>query len=131
MANQPFQAIGQVVSKEAVAALSAYRVVERSGVGVKHAADGDAAPFGITIPGVGADLSDLVAIGQMADLALSGIVHVEYGATVALSDRLMAAADGSGKVIKATTGKQVIGNADVAGVDGDIGAVQIDRKFEP
>ena len=64
--------------------------------------------------------------GQQFGLAMSGIADVEYGGTVTRGEYLTSDADGN--AVGTTTGNNfVIGIAMVAGSDGDIGSVLIDR----
>jgi hypothetical protein len=63
-------------------------------------------------------------VGERVDLVKSGLADVTYGGTVAAGDPLTS--DGSGKAIKATVaGSRLIGFAEVAGVAGDVGLVDI------
>ena len=83
------------------------------------------AAVGDALVGVSADLD--AAINERVDVHHAGIVEVEYGGTVALTDWITS--DGTGRAIAAAPGagtnNNVIGRAIVAGVIGDIGKVLI------
>ena len=62
--------------------------------------------------------------GERVDIVKSGLADIEYGGAVAKGDPLTS--DANGKAIKATVaGSRLIGFAEVAGVAGDIGLVDI------
>jgi hypothetical protein len=62
------------------------------------------------------------ATGDRVDVIRAGIAEVRYGGTVTLGALLTA--DANGKAIVATAaGQAVIGRAEVAGVENDIGSV--------
>lgn len=64
------------------------------------------------------------AAGERVDIVKSGLADIEYGGAVAKGDPLTSDADG--RAVKATAaGSRLIGFAEVAGVAGDIGLVDI------
>lgn len=96
-----------------------YRIIRLEGTGIcEQADDGDEICFGVS-DNIGAN------DGNRVDLYTEGEVEVEYGGTVGLGARVMP--DANGKAITATAGKHALGFTTVAGVDGDIGKVHIDR----
>ena len=93
---------------------------------VKHAAtDGEVAQASAATDAL-MGVTDTVApaAGERVDVIKSGLADVTYGGNVAKGDPLTS--DGNGKAIKATVaGSRLIGYAEVAGVAGDIGLVDI------
>lgn len=65
--------------------------------------------------------------GDPLDVIRSGLGEVEFGGNVTRGDWLTADADGKAVTASPATGAtvQVIGRAEVSGVDGDIGSVHI------
>lgn len=59
--------------------------------------------------------------GQATTVRVLGVTKAAYGGTIAAGARVTS--DAAGKIVTATTGKQVIGVALVAGVSGDIGKI--------
>lgn len=111
----------------AAGAIAARRIVKfgaTAGTIVQAVADADAL-IGVCAQPGGA------ASGARVDAYLTGIVEVDYGATVAAGDMLTADADGKAvPVVRHThdasnpaTVKRVIGMAMVSGSAGDIGSV--------
>lgn len=92
----------------------------------KHGAnDGEAAQASAATDAL-MGVTDAVApaAGERTDIVKSGIADVTYGGNVAKGDPLTS--DANGKAIKATVaGSRLIGYAEVAGVSGDIGLVDI------
>ena len=80
-------------------------------IGVSHEPDNDGAP----------------GAGDRIDVALAGIVEVDYGGAVTRGDLLTS--DANGKAVAAAPGaganNGIIGIAEISGVDGDIGEVRI------
>lgn len=115
---------GLVKSYSAEGAIAAYRLVKFG------AADG-----GVLVAAAGADkiigVTDRIAAavaGDRIDVVRTGITEVEYGAAVAAGDLLMSDASGRAIVAAAGAGTNVrfIGVAEVAGVLGDIGSVNVE-----
>ncbi|MCW5666485.1 MAG: DUF2190 family protein [Piscinibacter sp.] len=107
-------------SYSAEAAIAAYRIVKFG------AADGGvliAAASTDKLVGINGRIA-AAAAGDRIDIERSGIALVEYGGTVAAGDLLTS--DASGRAIAAAPGAgvnaYVIGQAEVAGVVGDIGS---------
>jgi hypothetical protein len=68
--------------------------------------------------------------GAVCDVIFEGVALLLYGGTIALGDPVTATTAGKGiaaTVTAAATGR-VIGNALVAGIDGDIGSVHIQKS---
>lgn len=90
------------------------------------AADGSGVPATDAtkyIRGVSSDID--TEIGQRASVFMVGnIADVTYGATIARGDPITA--DAQGRAIKATTaGQYCVGFAEVSGVVGDIGSIDV------
>ena len=75
---------------------------------------------------IGVQQDKPTALGQPSNVRISGVSKALAGGTIAIGDRLTS--DANGKVITATTGKQVIGIALVAAVANDIFAMVIDQR---
>jgi hypothetical protein len=74
------------------------------------------------IRGVSSDID--TAIGERISVQMVGnVADVEYGGTVTRGAPLTS--DGTGRAIVATTGQYIVGFAEVAGVVGDIGSVDV------
>lgn len=111
---------GMARSYSAEAAIAAYRIVKFG------AADGGvliAAAATDKLVGINGRLAAAVA-GDRVDIERSGIAPVEYGGTVAAGDQLTSDASGRAVVAAPAAGSNVriIGQAEVAGVVGDIGS---------
>ncbi len=111
---------GLIKSLEATVAIPARRLVTfgaADGTGI--VATGPAA----YIRGVSSDID--TAIGERASVQMSAnVAEVVYGGNVARGDALTA--DGTGRAIATTTaGNFYVGFAEVAGVAGDIGYVDV------
>lgn len=63
------------------------------------------------------------AANEPIDVIKSGVADVIYGGTVAVGDMLTT--DAQGRAIVASAGNNIIGQAQVSGVVGDLGAVLI------
>lgn len=76
---------------------------------------------------MGVSLELDAAAGERVDVVRTGIADVEYGGTVAVGDLLTSDSDGCAVVAAPAAGANVriIGIAEYAGLDGDIGAVLI------
>lgn len=72
---------------------------------------------------VGVSGNIAAAIGERLDVIKSGIADVVYGGTITRGDPVTS--DANGKAVKAVAGQNSIGNAEVSGVSGDIGSVQV------
>jgi hypothetical protein len=116
--------LGLVKNYSAEGAIPGYRLVKFG------AADG-----GILVCAAATDKSigvlDRIAAsvaGDRVDVIRSGIAEVEYGGTVAAGDLLTSDASGRVVVAAAAAGAniRIIGVAEVAGVLGDIGSMQIE-----
>ena len=110
-----------IKNKGAEAAVAAYRIVKHGAAGgVVQASDASAALIGVAI-----ELP--AAAGDRIDVAQAGIAYVEFGGTVAAGAALTADADGKAVAAAPTTGANayIIGFAEEAGADGDIGSVLI------
>jgi len=105
----------------AEAAISPFRIVKLGAADgqVLQAAAATDALLGVT------DLA--AAVNERVDVHTHGLVDVEYGGTIARGDALTA--DASGRAITAApaagVNNRIIGFAEVAGVVGDIGKVDI------
>lgn len=105
----------------AEAAIAAYRIVKFGAAdgGVLQGAASADKLIGVT------DRIAAAVAGDRVDVYRGGIVEVEYGGAVAAGDPLTS--DASGRAITAAPGAgvnaYVIGQAEVAGVLGDIGSV--------
>ncbi len=111
---------GLIKSLEATVAVQKRRLVTfgaADGTGVL--ATGAAA----YIRGVSSDID--TAIGERISVQMSGnVADVEYGGTVARGDALTS--DATGRAITTTTaGNFIVGFAEVSGVVGDIGSVDV------
>lgn len=74
------------------------------------------------IRGVSSDVD--TDIGERASVFMVGnVADVEYGGTVARGDPLTA--DANGRAITASAGNFIVGYAEVSGVSGDIGSVDV------
>ena len=106
----------------AIAAMTAHRIV-------KHGAnDGEVTPataVGDAMFGVTTEVA--AANGERQDVHLSGAVYVQYGGNVTRGDFLTSDANGKAVTANPAAGvnNRVIGIAQVSGVDGDIGTVQL------
>jgi len=101
-------------------AIAPYRIVKHGtadGQVLQGAAATDSLMGVSVIPATQSVIAD-----ERIDVALDRFVPVEYGGTVAAGDPLTS--DAAGKAVKAVPGagtnNRIIGNADVAGVAGDI-----------
>ncbi len=104
---------------KANAAIAARRIVEvlTSDGNVSQAAANDDAIIGVSG-------SRAVAANETVEVAVAGIVEVEYGGTIARGALLTA--DSDGKAVSTTAaGKRIVGIAINSGVDNDIGLVLI------
>lgn len=112
--------LGLIKSRNAVAAIAAYRFIKEGAAdGVGALAVDAAAP----IIGVSSELD--TAIGERISVLMSGnIAEIVYGGTVARGDKLTADAQGRA-VTTTTTGAHYGGIAEVSGVIGDIGTVLV------
>ena len=114
---------GLVKNYTAEAAIAAYRIVKFGAAdgGVLIAAAATDKAIGVT------DRLAAAVAGDRIDVIRSGIAEVEYGAAVAAGDLLMSDASGRAIVAAAAAGANVrtIGVAEVAGVLGDIGSVDL------
>ncbi len=103
-------------AKDAGGAIAAHRIVKygaSDGTVVQSAAAADSH--------VGVSGRSAAASGERVEIARQGICDVEYGGNVARGAQLTA--DANGKAVTAAAGNRVIGIAEVAGADGDIGQV--------
>lgn len=115
------KAIIQSISLVAAADLSAkqYHVVKPNSSGQAALANAtDTAQIGI--------LQDKPTSGVAGNVAVGGVSKAAYGGTIAAGAAVTS--DANGKVVTATTGKQIIGFALVGGVSGDIGSVLISPR---
>lgn len=71
------------------------------------------------------------AAGERVDAVRSGIADVEYGGTVTRGDALTADAQGRAVVATPAAGSnaRIVGYAEVSGVLGDIGSVNVDPEM--
>jgi len=110
---------GLIKSLVATAAVPARRLVKfgaADGAGVL-ATDGSA-----YIRGVSADID--TAIGERISVQMSGnVAEVVYGGNVTRGDSLTA--DAQGRAVAAVAGDHAVGFAEVSGVLGDIGTVDV------
>ncbi|MDH5298672.1 MAG: DUF2190 family protein [Desulfobulbaceae bacterium] len=108
---------------DAEAAVNPFRLVKPGTADgqVVHGAAATDAVFGVS------DSLGAAAAGDRVDIHTAGVADVEYGGTVAAGDPLTA--DANGKAVKAApaagVNNRIAGFARVAGVAGDIGAVQL------
>jgi hypothetical protein len=110
----------------AEAAVTKYRIVKRG------ATDGSVlqgAAVTDKLMGVCAELD--LAITERGDIHVAGVALVEYGGTVTRGDPLTSDASGKAVVAAPAAGanNRLIGFAEVSGVSGDIGSVQIAPGF--
>lgn len=111
---------GLITNFNAGAEVRPYRIV-KFGASDKTAVQAAAA----TDASIGvADQMGAASAGDPLDVIRSGIAEVEFGGNVTRGAWLTADADGKA-VATTTDGAQVIGRAEVSGVDGDIGSVLI------
>ena len=106
--------------------ISSYRIIELDADAQEaKQATGAGGPFiGVALFGTDPDPSAAIEEGDVFDAATGGVCHVEYGDTVALGDRLTA--DSKGRAVATTTDNaEIIGTAEAAGENGEIGAVRI------
>ncbi|CAB5220378.1 Bacteriophage VT1-Sakai, H0018 [uncultured Caudovirales phage] len=117
-----FKAVGTDITLVASGDLSAnqYKVVKLDSNGRSTLAGAsDLAQIGI-------QQDKPTALGQPSSVRMAGISKALAGGTIAIGDRVTS--DANGKVITATTGKQVIGIALAAAVANDIFAMVIDQR---
>lgn len=88
---------------------------------VSLASDGQVDPTGAGASAVGVLMNDPSSAGRAAEVAIGGVVPVEFGGSVAIGADL--ASDANGKAVAATTGDQVIGVATESGGDGTVGSI--------
>lgn len=114
---------GLTTNHTADAAIAAYRIVKFGAAdgNVAQAAAATDLSIGVT------DRIAAAAAGDRIDVHRSGIVEVQYGGNVTRGQKLTS--DANGKAIAAAPAQgvnnQIIGVAEVSGVDGDIGSMQI------
>lgn len=108
---------------DAEAAISPHRIVKygAADLGVLHGAAATDKMCGVS-DSLGADAS-----GDRVDIVTHGVTDVEYGGAVTRGDWLTS--DANGKAVAAApaagVNNNVIGQARVSGVDGDIGKVRL------
>lgn len=113
--NLPITTLGYYADGD----IPSYSLVIRSATvdgAVEPGADGTKLLLGVTT---------IVSVinGQPVDVIRAGFADVRYGGTVAADDPLTA--DAKGNAIKAAAGDFIIGYAEDAGDEGDIGSVWI------
>ena len=95
---------------------------------VKHgSADGKVAQASTntdTLLGVSTDIP--AEAGGRVDVIREGIVPVLYGGSITRGQPLTA--DAQGRAVAASSGQQVVGFAEVSGVEGDIGVIHLQRS---
>lgn len=116
---------GLIINFTAGAAVAPYRIV-KFGASDKVAIQAAAATD--LLMGVSDQLG--AGSGDPLDVVRSGLAEVEYGGNVERGQPLTADADGKAVAASPGTGAtvQIIGHAEVSGVDGDIGSVDIQRS---
>lgn len=114
---------GLIVSRVAGTAITKRRLVKYTAT-KNQVAQGAAA--GDAICGVSTDIDS--ALGATVDVIRSGTPAVEYGGNVSAGDPLTS--DAQGRAVVAASGRYA-GFAEVAGVAGDIGAIDIRPGFKP
>ena len=108
----------------AAGAIPARRIVKHGAAdGAVLQGDGPTAP----LLGISTDIPS--ALGETCDVIREGLAPVTYGGTVSRGDPLTSDATGRAVVAAPTAAAlaQVIGFAEVSGVEGDIGSVHISR----
>lgn len=107
----------------AATAIAAFRIAAHA------ATDGEVAlATAASAPLMGVNDSVAPEAGERVDIVKSGLADIEYGGTVAKGDPLTS--DAQGRAVAASTaGTRIIGFAEVAGVLGDIGLVDIAPGF--
>lgn len=93
---------------------------------VKLTSTGTAVANATDLNQIGVQQDKPSALGIATTVAIEGVSKVKLGGTVAAGDRLTS--DANGLAIVATTGKQVVGIALVAGVSGDVGTMFISPR---
>jgi hypothetical protein len=88
---------------------------------VALASDGQVDPAGAGLSAVGVLQNDPAAAGRAAEVAISGVVPVEFGGVVTIG--LSLASDAAGKAVAAAVGDQILGVATEAGGDGTVGSI--------
>lgn len=116
-----FANAGLVKTFTAAGAIAEYRIV-KFGASDRAALQATAATE-IFAGVVGLPKGASAASGDSIDVIKSGIADVLYGGTVTLGAALTS--DSLGRAVVAVDGNSMIGFAQVAGVVGDLGAVQI------
>lgn len=119
---------GLITPRRAQGAISKRRIVK---TGTANGSAAQAAAATTALIGVSTDID--TATGEVADVVRSGLTPVEYGGTV--PDGALLTADSQGRAIAVTlpvaANTYTIGFAEVAGVVGDIGSVNVVPGFIP
>lgn len=117
---------GLVIPFRAAGALARRRIV------IHGAADGQALQAaGSTALLIGVTTDIASAIGETADVIRNGLADVEYGGTVTRGQFLTSDSVGRavGVTLPVAAGTFVIGTAEVSGVVGDIGSLNITPNY--
>ncbi len=116
-----FANVGMAKTFIAGGAIAEYRIVQ-FGASDREALQASAATQ--KFAGVAGLPKGVAAVsGDSIDVIKSGVAEVIYGSNVAVGDVLTA--DAQGRAVVAADGNSVIGIAQITGVSGDLGAVQI------
>lgn len=114
--------VGLVKTYMAAGTINEYRIVKWAANKDREAVQATAASE--KFAGVaGLPKGTTAAAGEPFDVIKSGVADVTYGGTVAAGDFLTS--DAQGRAVVASVGDFIIGVAQVAGVIGDLGGVQI------